>query len=484
MAARVAIALLATLLLAGAGGRAQAAPGRANDGEWLAYGHDNQLDNAIVSPTLRPTTVPDLTERWRAELDGVVIASPLYAEPTIAGERTGIVYASTFTGSVYALRAADGRILWQRTTGTTPACGTTFGISSTGAIDRSRNRLYLIGADGILHAFDLATGAEGPGFPIDLIASPATQYVWGGLRILAGRLYVPYSSYCDEITAGDELADGGVIALDLADPASRVVFDAVPGVGNGGGIWGYGGVSAEPDGSFLYAGVGNSHVYDPACDCDVDDIPFGDRLIKLTPDLRVIDSNFPPGVERQSDQDFGSAPVLFQPHGCPPLAAANNKNGLLYIWNRTNLAAGPVATLGVGDAVAPFVGQPSWSTRLQTLFDAEAKVFRQSQKVGNGIVAIKASYLGCQLGEIWRTSIGDGNQAPPLVVGDVVFAGGGSEGLYALDGRSGSVLWSEPTHGAPTFSPLIEARRTLYAPVGGGIRAYSLSGAAPAGRRG
>jgi outer membrane protein assembly factor BamB len=474
MARSVAIAALATLVLTGAGA-AHTATLRGNDGPWLAYGHDAQLSNAVLSPTLRPSTVPDLAERWRTKLDGFVIASPLYAEPAIDGTTTGVVYASTQAGSVYALAAADGHVLWQRGTATLANCDGAFGISSTGAIDPTRGRLYEIGADGVLHAFDLATGAEAPGFPIDLIPSPTTQYVWGGLRIVGQKLYVPFSSYCDTITAGDELADGGIVAVDLDDPASRTVFDAVPGPGNGGGIWGYGGVSAERDGSFLYAGVGNSHVLDPACDCDVDDAPFGDRLIKLTPDLQVTDSSYPTGIDRQGDQDFGSAPLLFQPHGCPPLAAANNKNGLLYIWNRTNLAAGPITAFGVGDAVAPFVGEPSWSSRMQTLYDAEARVPAGGVNIGNGLVAIKATYERCRFAEIWRRSLGDGNQAPPLVVGDVVFAGGGSQGLYALDGRSGAVLWSASTDGVSTFSPLIEARRTLIAPVGGEIRAYSLN---------
>jgi outer membrane protein assembly factor BamB len=463
----VAIALLATLLVAVAAGGARGAAPRANDGDWLAYGHDSRLDNAVVSPTLRPSTVPDLRERWRAQVDGTVVASPL-----VAG---GVVYAATEAGSVYALATGDGHVLWQQTTGTIAACETTFGISSTGAIDRGRGVLYEIGADGQLHAFDLASGAEAAGFPLDLIPSPSTQYVWGGLRIVGGRLYVPFSSYCDEVTAGDQLADGGIIAVDLANPGSRIVFDAVPGTGDGGGIWGYGGVSAEGDGSFLYTGVGNAHVFDPACGCDRDDAPFGDQLVKLTPDLRVVDSNRPPGIDPEGDQDFGSAPLLFQPHGCPPLAAANNKNGVLYIWDRTNLAAGPIAGFGVGDAQAPFVGQPSWSSRLQTIFDAEARVPRAGDKTGNGVVAIKASYLDCHFEEIWRAGIGDGNQAPPLVVGSVVFAGGGTEGLYALDGRTGAVLWAQPTDGAGTFSPLIEARRTLFAPAGDGLRAYSLS---------
>jgi len=464
MAARMATALLAMLLLAGG---AQAAAPRANDGDWLAYGHDGRLDNAVVSPTFRPSTVPNLHERWRAQLDGTVVASPLYAG--------GVLYVATQGGSVYALAAADGHVLWQQTTGTTLACGGfPFGISSTGAIDRARGLLYEIGADGKLHAFGLATGAEAANFPVDLISSPATQYVWGGLRIVGDRLYVPFASYCDEIQPGDTLADGGIYGVDLASPATHTTFDAVPGDGNGGGVWGYGGVSAELDGSFLYAGVGNSHVFDEACGCDLDNILYGDRLVKLTPDLRVADSNYPPGINPQGDQDFGSAPLLFQPHGCPPLAAANNKDGLLYVWDRTSIAAGPRTSFIVSDGEAAFVGQPSWSSRLQTLFDAEARVPKTGDKAGDGIAALKATYTGCRFVEVWRTAIGAGNQAPPLVVGDVVFAGGGAEGLYALDGRTGATLWSAPTDGETTYSPLIEARRTLFAPIGDGIRAYWL----------
>src|SRR5437762_14374979 len=107
MAARTATALLAMLLLAGG---ARAAAPRANDGDWLSYGHDGRLDNAVVSPTLRASTVPDLREQWRAQLEDTVVASPLFAG--------GIVYAATQGGSVYALAAGDGHVLWQQTTGT------------------------------------------------------------------------------------------------------------------------------------------------------------------------------------------------------------------------------------------------------------------------------------------------------------------------------------------------------------------------------
>src|ERR687885_419944 len=50
---RAAIALLASLLLATPAAGEPASRVRADDGEWLSYGHDNRLTNAVVSPTLR-----------------------------------------------------------------------------------------------------------------------------------------------------------------------------------------------------------------------------------------------------------------------------------------------------------------------------------------------------------------------------------------------------------------------------------------------
>jgi hypothetical protein len=92
--------------------------------------------------------------------------------------------------------------------------------------------------------------------------------------------------------------------------------------GNLGGIWGWGGVSAEEDGSVFYTAIGNSRVHSDDCGCFVDDAAFGNRVVALTPDLSVVDSDKPMEVPGTGDNDFGAAPLLFQPKGCPPFAAA------------------------------------------------------------------------------------------------------------------------------------------------------------------
>ena len=55
---------------------------------------------------------------------------------------------------------------------------------------------------------------------------------------------------------------------------------------------------------------------------------------------------------------------------------------------------------------------------------------------------------GCRFTDVWAAALGDGNQATPLVVVDVVFATGGKPGgFFALDARNGARLWSAPTAG-------------------------------------
>jgi hypothetical protein len=386
--------------------------------------------------------------------------------------RTQVLYVTTEAGSVYALAARSGSLLWHRTFATTAtdACGT-YGFSSTGAIDLARGVLYEAAADGRVHALDLATGTENAPWPLRLLSRPLYEYVWGGLQLIDGRLYVPVASYCDEPDRNGVAAEGRIDAVDPASATIMSTFDTVPGFGNLGGVWGWGGVAAEPDGSILYTGVGNSYARSPVCGCFVDDIGYGDKIVALTPDLStVLASNKPANVLTQGDEDFGAAPLVFQPRGCPPLLAAKNKLGHLYIWRRDRIGAGPIVDFPLSDAVAAFVGAPSYDVSSGTMFVSQVTV--HGRGTGYGIAAFAAG-PGCAFRQIWRSTIGRGDQPPPLVVGNVVFSARGSVGGFgALSAVNGHQLWAFPTK-LPTISPLIEVGGRLYgADLDGNIYAF------------
>jgi outer membrane protein assembly factor BamB len=416
----------------------------AENADWLSYGHDNQLTNAVGSADLTVTSAARLQREWLTNLDGPVFASPLSA--LVDGRQ--LIFAFTENGSVYALAASTGRIVWQRELGTvtTLECGT-WGITSTGAIDLERKTLYVANADGRLYGLDLASGADVPEFPRTIVPRSDYEYVWGGLRIANDRLYVPVASYCDAGPPSD-FPDGRLFSIPLDNPDALTEWQPVEGPGNLGGIWGWGGVSVDPADGTVFTGVGNSHVWSDECACYVDNAGFGNQIVALPPDLSSVLESDAPDLPTTTDDDFGAAPLLFQPRGCPPLAAMNNKIGALYIWNRHNLAAGPVVPpIPLSDGISAFVGSPSWNEQRQLLFDAQAVMFGPEGRLGNGVQAFSVD-SGCQFRPLWKALVGDGNQATPLVAGDVVFATGGkTRGFFALSALNGRRLWTYPTVG-------------------------------------
>jgi PQQ-like domain len=436
---------------------------------WLAYGGDTQLTGFSGTSSVSPADARTFALQWAAQLDGGIVATPVTYD--------SVVYASTEGGSVFALDLVTGALLWKRTFGTEAAyggCGT-YGVSGTPAIDTTRGLLYVISADGLLQALHLDDGMTAAGWPLTLSTRPDVEYDWGGLQIVGDHLYVPFASYCDDTDADNNAADGRVVSIDLDGPSVAATFDTVPGRNNLGGVWGYGGISAEPDGSALYTAIGNSWVTDPVTGKLYDDAGFGDAVVRLTAGLVPVSSNNPPSIPTAGDYDFGAAPVLFQPAGCPPLAAANNKDGLLYVWDRTNLAAGAIFSDGVGTVSAPFVGAPSWSPRLGLLYDASTAIFKDDKNIGDGVTAYSIG-PNCAFKKTWATMTGVGTQPPPLVLGDVLFADGGYSGGYkALDAQTGDVLFSIETKGATFSGPSAAGNVVLTGDFDGVVRAFGPS---------
>jgi outer membrane protein assembly factor BamB len=463
---------------------------RASDAGWLRYGGDAQLTNdppVSLAPGFTAGSADRMSRLWSVRLDGSIIGSPLFVPGlSIGGHSTDVAYAVTEGGSVYALSARTGAVLWQRRLGTVQTCDAQFGITGSPVIDPATQTLYVIGATGALHALDLATGTERGGWPVQLLAHPDVEYVWGGLTLEHGRVYVPVASYCDEPAADGTFADGRLIAVDAATGGLAAVFDVVPGADNLGGIWGYGGASVDPLDGSLWTATGNSWVFDPGCGCIDEGAGFAESIVHLSPDLAPLASNRPSGLPSPivEDTDFGSTPLLFQPAGCPPLAAAHAKNGYLYVWDRLSVAGGPIWQVRIGpdDLDDPFIGEPSWSESLQTLFVADARVYGDE-----GVLRFDAAVAfrlgpGCTFpsAPTWIGFAGAGPKPPPLVVGDLVFvAGGNDSALYELDARDGSTLWAGALDGSGYSPPILADGAVLVGDQAGQLTAFAPDGGCP-----
>src|SRR4029453_17963966 len=141
---------------------------------------------------------------------GNVHAQPLYIE---GGPNGPMVIVMTASNNVYALDANTGAVIWSRTdigpavTSGLP-CGNInpVGIIGTPVVDLASRSLFFDALiDGqtkkhFIFSLNVDTGATNAGWPVDLsVAVPSfpsnVQEERGGLTLVNGIVYVPYSGY-------------------------------------------------------------------------------------------------------------------------------------------------------------------------------------------------------------------------------------------------------------------------------------------------
>ena len=332
------------------------APARADSplppGGWPGYG---------ASPA-RTSDVPggaiSTASSWFAPLPGRETAQPLAIRDVPRPGDLTVVFA-TSTGEVDAL-APNGYVRWRVQTGQLAhPCPMLagYGVTGTPVADPVSRTLYLVDAFGRMHALDLATGAEGPGWPVTLYTDYRDEITWGALALADGYVYAGTGTYCDQ---------PAVTPLYRVSTSTREVssWTSVPrNLGGGGGIWGWGGVAYSAARDSLYVVTGNAIQENETAG-------YGERLVELSPALEVRASSHPADVVRHDDLDFVGSPVVADVAGCGELVAAVNKNGTLYAWRAAAVAAGPAwsVRLQPADPAKPLLTQPAWSSALRSYF--------------------------------------------------------------------------------------------------------------------
>ena len=337
--------------------------------------------------------------------------------------------------------------------------GDVVGIIAAPTIDRANGRIFVVAGDDTLHALDPATGNELAGYPLLLVgpanAAPRT-IVWGSptYNPLNNSLYIATASVCESTPF-----HGQLIRVDVPPGGTpRVVHRWFPSGSNsgpdGGGIWGWGGASLGPAGHALFVATGNIFA-------DPENSLFGDHIVRLNLNLRPVASDAPDiGLSQgQTDVDFGSTPVLYQPPGCPPQLAVENKSGRLFIYNRDAVGGGPMQVIMITQFDSDFIGDVAYDPVLNQIYVSNP----QDDGVGtyfHGLIAF-APQADCTLALVWQRQVGLNDPssvpAPPVAANGVVYlATGGGAQVFAMDATSGQVLWtsgsliSKPIFAAPT----------------------------------
>ena len=464
--------------------------------DWLMVDHDPaRTGNASDEIIITPTNVGNLQLNWSVSVDGPVTGQPLFAGGVqIVGQSRNVLVVATGGNSIYALDASTGAQLWKRNFGTQPTnCAIPNGFGVTGAplIDRGTGRVYAVSNDGKFRILSLSDGTEVL-TALTLISQPTTNKVWGGLNKVGNNIYVATASDGCDTTPWR----GQVYKIDVsATPTLTGTFVVVPGIAapnGGGGIWGYGGVSADLATGNVYAASGDdSNMPTEGY------TPFADRLIALDSNLNMLGSYLPteptqfPCTGAPCDLDFGATPLVFQPDGCSTMVTAGNKNGELYVFRVSDLAASgqPVQILSL-NAKNDWLGSGGVGG-VPAYWQAGNKVFISDvgpgvSGVAGGVVALNVT-ASCTLQVAWSTSLGGSTQpdSTPTVANGVVFVGEGATGMvHAYDAQTGVQLWnsgSTPYSAAATYAAPIVAQGSLYVGSwsnfsgGGQVGAFSLN---------
>ncbi len=452
--------------------------------DWPTIEHDLGRSGTATSETeLNTGNIASLAQTWSTVLDGKVTAQPLFLSGVqIEGATHNVVIAATNQNTVYALDATSGAILWSRhLLAPPPSCGIPggFGISGTPVVDRTTGRIYAVTDDGTLHTLSLADGSDAAP-SLQFVPDPATNYVWSGLTLFNGSLYIPTASNgCDQAPW-----QGGIYQIGVTGAAPQllthwIAVPSLPASTAGGGIWGYGGVSIDTTNDHIYAASG-----DDATGLSGDEgyTPYAGSLLALDDNLNLLGwyqptqpSNYNCGGAPPCDQDFASTPLVFHPSGCPTMLAAGSKNGVLYVTSESNLEADNGANAANVQAIdlnlaiddlgeGGLSGTPAYSpaTNLLYVVDTGPGV----SGVAGGLVALSVQ-PNCSLQVAWSqkvgTAISNSPNSTPTLANGVVYVGVNNGSVSAFNAATGAPLWNSGSYGFAVYAAPIVANGELIA---------------------
>ncbi len=354
--------------------------------DWALHNLDLAGTRYSTLDQINRSNVKTLTPRWLFQ-HGVIDGVSNQTTPIVVD---GVMYVTDSRGSVYAVDAADGHLLW--TYDVTQMLG---GGAREGYVFRNRGVVY---GDGVIYAaggsflfaLDAKTGKPLPGFGkngqasviLDVLSqryADVKTAISMGYWFTTAPQYYKGVLYIGSTRSESHIPGGHVLAIDAKTGKVLWHFNTIPqdakdqgweiagptwvgGERNGGGIWET--LAIDPELGMLYAAVAN-----PFGDSTkrAGSNLFTDSIIALTLADGKLKWYFQQTHHDVWDYDSGAPPTLFdmQVNGRRVRAVAEaSKNGYLYILDREtgkpvhSVREMPVPTDGAGPGESPYPTQP------------------------------------------------------------------------------------------------------------------------------
>jgi polyvinyl alcohol dehydrogenase (cytochrome) len=403
---------------------------------WPLYGHDLANSRHARSAGPSPSQVPSMTQAWTFKSPtGDFTGTPVVSH--------GVLVAGDNGGTVYALDAATGRVIWSKKLGDP--------IVGTAAIARRAGRggtVYVpiaqIGRPRLV-ALSLQRGRTR--WETTLIRHPGAD-VFGSPVYWRGKVYIGTSGPNNDNTT----ARGSVVALDEQSGAIRWRTFTVPAGRDGAAVWST--PAIDTDTGRLFVGTGNNY-HRPTTNTEDSMMALSTRTGRILAHFQATanDSFSLPENPTGPDLDFGASPNLFAGASGKQLVGEGQKSGVYWTLDRRTMRPVWHQKVGPGSAVGGILGS--------TAFDG-------SRIYGADTVSGQVFALARDGGQPWESLDSGGLHWSPTAVANGVLYTVDPEGLLtARDPRTGAILAKLPLGGF-TFGGVSAAGERVYVAVGTG----------------
>jgi polyvinyl alcohol dehydrogenase (cytochrome) len=312
-------------------------------GPRATYHADNARTGYSTDTNITTANATGLTPQWSVKETAAISAQAIVADGVVYwGDWNGIEHATTTTG----------KQLWTTSIGIAPkpkACPFKqlgpIGVVSSATVGEigGKKALWVGGGNGSLYALDASTGSV---IWQTQLGEPPLHVLWSSPAYYNGSIYEGVASWND-----CPVANGAFYRVNASTGAVQTVSHLSQQASClGPGVWSS--ASVDPSDNSIYVSTSNANQRsNPDETCT---LPDADAVLKLDASTLAEKSVWQvPLAQQVSDSDFGGSPMLFSATigGVNrQLVGAVNKNGIYYAFDRTNLAAGPVWTYTTEDS--------------------------------------------------------------------------------------------------------------------------------------
>lgn len=310
--------------------------------DWSTFAHDPQRSGwAFEETRISPDSVSQMKLQWKTKLESepyslwnLVPPIVMTGVSTAKGVRPVVYTQSVTGGTVFALDAATGELLWTRKfkAGLTAVPAQNGGYQYQGTMlcpngptgspvaDKAANLLYVVSPYGKLYGLELGSGEIRLG-GVEFV--PAFSKV-SHLQLVNGVIYTTLAQGC-----GDALS--GFYAIDVRDRANPKVYQGLTATNGSAGPWGHG--AAIGTNGRIYGGTADGN-FDPQ------NGTYSNAVMAMSLDsLKFVDYYLPVNWRyiQQKDFDLGAAsPVFFGWHN-RNIVAHGAKEGVIDLLDADNL---------------------------------------------------------------------------------------------------------------------------------------------------